>query len=180
LARARSEWPTSGAMRALFLTLLLGSLCSCLQIGTRQGADGGTSGNAASGNGTGGAGVTASGTHCGVDPSSGIALCLGISSCPNVRVDPDQFPDCGYRISGSVIDLECLCGDSLCPMGSAASCLDAKALLSEQSAQGVCAGVAEGNCQIVKQTSTSTSSSCDKECRAQCSGVPGCVTLCGC
>ncbi len=70
------------------------------------------------------------------NPSSGIALCLGISSCPTVRVDPDQFPDCGYRIAGGSIDLECLCGDSLCPMGSAASCLDAKALLSEESRAG--------------------------------------------
>jgi hypothetical protein len=169
-------------MRGLFLTVLLASLCSCLQIGAPQGSDGGSSGTAAGAGaaGSGGASATASGTNCGVDPSSGIALCLGISSCPTVRVDPDQFPDCGYRIAGSVIDLECLCGDSLCPMGSAASCLDAKALLSEQSAQGVCAGIADGNCQVVKQTSTSASSSCDKDCRAQCSGVPGCITLCGC
>ena len=169
-------------MRALFLTVLLGSLCSCLQIGTPQGAAGGASGTTAA-SGVGGATAgPASGVNCGVDPSSGISLCLGISSCPTVQVDPDQFPDCGYRISGSIIDLECLCGDSLCPMGSAASCLDAKALLSEQSAQGVCAGVADGNCQVVKQTATSSSSSssCDKNCRAECSGEPGCITLCGC
>ncbi|MEO6602172.1 MAG: hypothetical protein ABIQ16_19985 [Polyangiaceae bacterium] len=167
-------------MRGVLPTLLLGSLCSCLQIGTPHGADGGTSGSAAGANGTGGASATASGTHCGVDPSSGISLCLGISSCPGVLVDPNQFPECGYRISGSVIDLECLCGESLCPMGSAASCLDAKALLREQSAQGVCAGVADGNCQVVKQTATSEASTCDKDCRAQCSGAPGCITLCGC
>ncbi|MES1174676.1 MAG: hypothetical protein ABUL62_10115 [Myxococcales bacterium] len=167
-------------MRGFFLTVLLASLCSCLQIGTPQGADGGNSGTAAGASGSGGASATASGTNCGVDPSSGIALCLGISSCPTVRVDPDQFPDCGYRISGSVIDLECLCGDSLCPMGSAASCLDAKGLLSDQSAHGVCSGIADGKCQVVKQTSTNVGSSCDKDCRAQCSGVPGCVTLCGC
>jgi len=167
-------------MRDLFVTLLLASLCSCLQIGTPQGADGGASGSTQGASAAGATSVTASGTNCGVDPSSGIGLCLGISSCPSVRVDPDQFPDCGYRISGSTIDLECLCGDSLCPMGSAASCLDAKALLSEQSAQGVCAGVADGNCQVVKQTSSSSSSTCDKDCRAQCSGVPGCITLCGC
>jgi hypothetical protein len=164
-------------MRALFLTLLLGCLgSSCLQVGSPQGSD--AAGNA----GTSGTGATApaSGTNCGVDPSSGISLCLGISSCPSVRVDPDQFPDCGYRISGSTIDLECLCGDALCPMGSAASCLDAKALLREQSAQGVCAGVADGRCQVVKQTGTNSGSSCDKDCRSQCSGVPGCITLCGC
>ena len=170
-------------MRGLFLTLLLGSVCSCLQIGTPQGADGGASSTATTGIG-GATAAAASGTNCGLDPSSGISLCLGISSCPTVQVDPDQFPDCGYRISGSIIDLECLCGDSLCPMGAAASCLDAKALLSDQSAQGICAEVADGKCQVVKQTATSTSSNtsanCDKDCRAECSGEPGCITLCGC
>ncbi|HYQ05177.1 MAG TPA: hypothetical protein VER96_41155 [Polyangiaceae bacterium] len=166
------RWPCS--------IVLLMSLSSCLQIG--KGSDSGSAGDGASagasGNSSGGASAT--GTNCGVDPSSGVALCLGISSCPSVRVDPEQFPDCGYRIAGRAIDLECLCGDSLCPMGSAASCLDAKALLSEQSAQAVCAGVAEGRCQVVQHSSHSSSSSCDKDCRAQCSGVPGCVTLCGC
>lgn len=166
-------------MRVLFLSWLLASLCSCLQIGTQQAA-GGATGSPTGASGSGGGSATASGTNCGVDPTSGIALCLGISSCPSVRVDPDQFPDCGYRISGSVIDLECLCGDSLCPMGSAASCLDAKALLGEQSAQEVCAGIADGKCQVVKQTSSNSGSTCDKDCRAQCSGVPGCITLCGC
>jgi len=168
-------------MRGVISIVLMVSLSACLQVGKASdsdpSADAGRTG--ASGAGSSG-GAAATGTNCGVDPSSGIALCLGISSCPSVRVDPDQFPDCGYRIAGSSIDLECLCGDSLCPMGSAASCLDAKALLSEQSAQGVCAGVADGRCQRVKQTSNTSSSSCNKECRAQCSGVPGCLTLCGC
>jgi hypothetical protein len=101
-----------------------------------------------------------------------------------VVVDPDQLPDCGYRISGSAIDLECLCGDSLCPVGSAASCGDAKALLAEQSAQSVCAGIAEGRCSVVRQSAgkagSNTSSSCDKNCRAECSGNPDCIALCGC
>lgn len=161
--------------------LLVGTLAACLQIGTGQDTDTTDSGSSGSANAGAAGSVRASGINCGVDPSSGISLCLGISSCPSVRVDSDRFPDCGYRISGSAIDLECLCGDSLCPMGSAASCLDAKALLSEQSALGVCAGVAEGRCEVVQQGSTSnTGSTCDKDCRAQCSGVPGCVQLCGC
>ncbi len=168
-------------MRWLIVVLVLGSLSGCLQLGKAldsddAGASAGTSGTG----GDGSAGGTATGTNCGVDPSSGISLCLGISACPTVRVDPDQFPDCGYRISGSIIDLECLCGDALCPMGSAASCLDAKALLADQSAQGVCAAVADGKCTTVKQTSVSSSSMCDKDCRAECSGDPNCITLCGC
>ncbi len=167
-------------MRALLAFSILVSVSSCLQFGKQSGdsssADAGNAGTSSAG--AGGAALT--GTNCGVDPSSGVALCLGISSCPNARVDPDQFPDCGYRVAGSKIDLECLCGDSLCPMGKAASCRDAQALLSEQSAQAVCAGLAEGLCQVVQQAPRGGSSSCDKECRAQCSGVPGCVTLCGC
>jgi hypothetical protein len=166
-------------MRGFISWLLLGSLSACVQLGQPQDSDAGTTGGAAGSVGA-SAGATASGTNCGLDPSSGISLCLGISSCPTVHVDPDQFPECGYRISGSTIDLECLCGDSPCPMGAAASCLDAKALLSEQSAQGVCAGIAEGRCQVVKNTSTNSAATCDKECRSQCSGVPGCVQLCGC
>jgi hypothetical protein len=160
--------------------LLGGSLSACAQLGLPQ--DSGAAG--AVGSGTAGAGSSAEvivrGTNCGLDPGSGVSLCLGISSCPTVRVDPDQFPDCGYRIAGSTIDLECLCGDSLCPMGTAASCLDAKSLLSEQSAQGVCAAIADGRCQVVQHTSIHSNSTCDPECRAQCSGVPGCITLCGC
>ncbi|MEP7050808.1 MAG: hypothetical protein ABJB12_10660 [Pseudomonadota bacterium] len=164
-------------MRWLIGVLVFGCLPACLQLGKALDSDGGASG--AGGGGGEGAHAT-TGTNCGVDPNSGIALCLGISSCPAVRVDPDQFPDCGFRISGATIDLECLCGDALCPMGSAASCLDAKGLLADQSAQGVCAAVADGRCTIVKQTSVSSSSMCDKNCRAECGGDPNCVTLCGC
>jgi len=168
-------------MRSVIAIVLSTSLWSCLQVGSPH--DSATA-EAAGAVGVAGAGssggASATGTHCGVDPSSGVALCLGISSCPNQRVDPDQFPDCGYRIAGRSIDLECLCGDSLCPMGKAASCLDAQALLSEQSAQAVCAGIAEGRCRVVTRTSNTASSTCDKNCRAECSGVPGCITLCGC
>ena len=113
-------------MRAVLSILVLVSLSSCLQIGKQS--DSGSSADAGSASAAGASssgGASATGTNCGVDPSSGVTLCLGISSCPSVRVDPDQFPDCGYRILGNRIDLECLCGDSLCPMGSAASCLDA-------------------------------------------------------
>ena len=167
-------------MRWLICVLSFGSVAACVQVGMPSDSDPSAANAGAAGASGASALAAATGTNCGLDPSSGITLCLGISSCPSVHVDPDQFPDCGYRISGSTIDLECLCGDALCPMGAAASCLDAKALLSEQSAQGVCAGVAEGRCEVVKQTSNSSSSTCDKECRAQCSGVPGCVQLCGC
>jgi hypothetical protein len=149
-----------------------------MQLGLPQ--DSGAAGGGSDAAGTGGAGgAPARGTNCGVDPSSGVSLCLGISSCPALRVDSDQFPDCGFRILGSAIDLECLCGDSLCPMGASANCLEAKSLLSEQSAQGICATIADGRCRVVQTTSLPTSS-CDPACRAQCSGIPDCLTWCGC
>jgi hypothetical protein len=166
--------------------VIIGLLCSaCLQLGLPgDSGTGSASGGAAGSSSADGGVMPVSGTNCGVDPSSGISLCLGISACPTVLVDPDQFPGCGYRIAGSSIDLECLCNDSLCPMGSAASCADAKALLADQSAQGVCAGIAEGRCSVVSQSAATanpnTSSSCDKNCRAECSGDPGCISLCGC
>ena len=173
-------------MRAVISVVLLTALSSCLQVGGPSGPSDSSANESADAAGAGVAGAgssgaaAATGTNCGVDPNSGIALCLGISSCPSVRVDPDQFPDCGYRIAGRRIDLECLCGDSLCPMGNAASCVEAQALLSEQSAQAVCAGLAEGLCHVVSQTPNTSRSTCDKDCRTQCSGVPGCITLCGC
>ncbi|HEY1536384.1 MAG TPA: hypothetical protein VGF76_20330 [Polyangiaceae bacterium] len=164
-----------------FCLLLLGSLPACLELGKvlDSSSDSGTSGSAGTAADS-DAAAPATGTNCGVDPSSGISLCLGISSCPGVLVDPDQYPGCGYRISGDIIDLECLCDDSLCPMGSAASCLDAKALLMDQSALGVCAGVADGRCTAVKETPVVSSSTCDKDCRSECGGDPNCITLCGC
>lgn len=168
--------------RWLVCVLALGSLSACLQLG--QTLDSGAGSASAGSAGTtpdSDASAPATGTGCGVDPSSGVSLCLGISSCPGVVVDPDLYPGCGYRISGTTIDLECLCDDSLCPMGSAASCLDAKALLADQSALAVCVGIADGLCTTVKQTSSSSmTSTCDKDCRSECGGDPNCITLCGC
>ena len=168
-------------MRWLICVLVFGSLPACLQLGKALDSDSGTA-DAGTAGASGAGGGAASGVNCGVDPSTGVSLCLGISTCPTVLVDSDQFPGCGYRIAGSTIDLECLCGDSLCPMGSAASCLDAKALLADQSAQGICAEIADGSCtELTSTTPVSTSTTtCDKECRSECGGDPNCITFCGC
>lgn len=169
-------------MRPLFFAGLIVAVSACLQVGTPGDSGGGSASAGAAGSAAAGSsGVAAAGLQCGTDAASGISLCLGITSCPGVTVDSDQFPSCGYKINGSAIDLECLCGDSLCPMGLAASCADAKMLLGDQSALGVCAKVADGKCQVVKQTATgNTSGSCDKDCQSQCAGEPGCLSFCGC
>lgn len=170
-------------MRSRICVFVLASVASsfagCVQLGTPSNSDSEPSGGGASANAGKAGAPSVSGVQCGLDPSFGVSLCLGISSCPSVRVDPDQLPDCGFRIAGATIDLQCLCGDSLCPVGLAATCSDARALLVEQSAQGVCAGVAEGRCRTL-QARPNTMSTCDTECRTQCSGVPGCLSLCGC
>ena len=180
-----AEYPDT--MQRLIGLLALVSLPACLQIGMPgdSSSGGSASGGSSSAGAAGNAGTApVTGVNCGVDPSSGITLCLGISSCPTVSVDPDQMPGCGYRISGTLIDLECLCNDSLCPVGAAATCADAKSLIVDQTSQGVCAGIADGRCSTVSQVaaapSTDTSSSCNTDCRDNCAGDPGCITLCGC
>ncbi len=173
-------------MRWLLAALVILPVSACLKIGMPQDDD------ASSSSATGTAGTTSTdagvttgtGVNCGTDPASGITLCLGLSACPGVVVDSDQMPGCGYRVNGNVIDLECLCDDSLCPVGSAASCADAKALLQDQTSQGVCVGISEGRCTTVSQAvtnaGTNTASSCDKDCRANCVNDPACIQFCGC
>ena len=168
-----------GAVTRRLLALFLLSLSSCLQLEPADdtaatAATAGTSGTTSSP-------TTATGVNCGSDPSSGVTLCLGISTCPGVSVDPDQLSGCGFRVSGSTLDLECVCGDYLCPVGPPASCSDAKSLLADETTQGACTAVSDGRCTaLTTNASTGTSSSCDTSCRSDCDGEPACITACGC
>lgn len=139
---------------------------------SRGGASGGTSGDA---------GVQ--GVDCITEPQTGATLCTGISSCPGVAVDHDLYPHCGFRPGGAVLDLECACQTSLCPVGVAKTCDDAKKLLGNQSETTVCAQVAEDRCTgggVPATSGTSTPSTCDKQCASECGGAPGCIHMCGC
>lgn len=89
---------------------------------------------------------TAKGIDCGQDPYTGVVLCSGISTCPNVYVDYDVFPECGFRVHGGVLDLECACYGMLCPIGVTTSCTEAANLLQSQSQYTVCAQINEGRC----------------------------------
>ncbi|HEY2404975.1 MAG TPA: hypothetical protein VGI10_03185 [Polyangiaceae bacterium] len=154
------------------------SLASCLQLGNgSQASGGGNTGGAADSSPD--ASTSATGVNCGTDPSSGVTLCEGISSCPDEPIDQGQYPGCGYRIRGNTLDLECLCGDSLCPIGVALNCDQARSLLADQSALAVCAGVSEDRCTALAVVPTN-SSNCDTACRDECAGDPGCAVLCGC
>ena len=92
------------------------------------------------------AGVT--GIDCGPDPDTGVVLCLGISACPNLLVDSDLYPGCGFRIHDGtgVLDLECACYGLICPIGIASTCDQATALMQDQSQYPVCMQVDENRC----------------------------------
>jgi len=92
--------------------------------------------------------TTVTGVDCGPDPDTGVVLCLGISSCPDVSVDPDLYPGCGFRVhdGSDVLDLECACYGQICPIGIASTCDQATALMQDQSQYTVCMQVDEGRC----------------------------------
>jgi hypothetical protein len=90
-------------------------------------------------------GVKVTGAGCG-EVLPGVTLCRAVRSCPTLVVDSDQFPNCGFRIRGSALDLECACDRSLCPMGVPVTCADAERLLSSQHETMVCLQLDEGRC----------------------------------
>lgn len=166
---------TGRALAPLLAWLL--PLGACLKVPAPEASDAGVAGAAGAASDSGAA--TVEGTDCGQDPYTGTVLCLGVTACPDLVVDQSAFPGCGFRpTGGSVFDLECACWGSLCPIGVAGSCAQARALLVQQTQSLVCAQVSEGRC--VEPTTTTPPSTCDQNCRAGCTGDPSCVTFCGC
>jgi hypothetical protein len=140
-------------------------------------------------------GGLASGTGCGEDPTTGITLCSGISECSSITVDPSALAGCGFRIhSGSgLIDLECLCGTSLCPIGVPDTCAEASSLLGGLTSLVVCEQASEGKCVQEEAAeagtggtgstgtgTTGTTSTCNNQCLVSCGAEPDCQQLCGC
>jgi hypothetical protein len=158
------------------LLMFAAMACDFLKLGSST--DSGSGGGATEGDGG-----TVTGSNCGTDTTTGVTLCLGISLCPDVTVDSAVFPACGFRVSGSAIDVECVCGSWLCPLGATASCDEAAQLLSDQNEGMVCAGTSAGQCTQLSVTTTSSSggsSTCDTACRDECAGAPTCIVACGC
>ncbi len=171
-----------------FLVLALAG-AACLDISQNQAGGGG------GGAGDGGAADAAvAGQGCGAEKGTGLTLCRATAQCPDVVVDSEAFPDCGFRIRGSAVDLVCACGQSLCPMGAYVTCDQAAKLLVGQTETAICAQVADGRCSEITSSSTSSSSSstsssssssssgstCDKQCLAECGGGAACASVCGC
>ncbi|HEY1959817.1 MAG TPA: hypothetical protein VGH28_29610 [Polyangiaceae bacterium] len=128
--------------------------CSCMGFNIIPTTDdssstGGTDASTQSSSEAGDATTTAvTGVNCGADPDTGAVLCLGISSCPDVVVDSDLYPGCGFRVHDGtgVLDLECACYGQICPIGVASTCDQATALMQDQSQYTVCMQVDEGRC----------------------------------
>lgn len=130
---------------------------------------------------------TVVGGGCGVDRTSGAELCAATSRCPDVVVDVDAMPGCGFRIRGSVVDLVCACGTAICPVGLFGTCAEAKELLTNQTQQGVCVQLTEGRCLDPSSTTGSSSSggggenpACDQQCVKDCGGGAACASVCNC
>jgi hypothetical protein len=168
-------------MRTILRLFVFWPLLACapnVGAGADAGAEAGTSVSSA--------GAQPEGAGCGAESTTGATLCTAISLCPTLAVDHDVYPNCGFRIRGQAIDLECACSGALCPIGAPATCEQAARLLSGQTELQVCSQVNEGRCTTPTPQSTSSSASssgsstCDRTCAGECGGDPGCVKLCGC
>ena len=170
--------------RLLFAPLALVSTITasgCFQLSTSTHDDAGT----APGTSTtvDGAAPAAVGAGCVTTAQAGITLCSAISICPSLVVDQDVFPDCGFRIQGQTLDLECDCSGAVCPIGVPVTCTQAAQLLQQQqSATNVCTQVSEGRCTqgAAPAPSGTGTSTCDTACRDGCGGDPSCWKACGC
>ena len=121
------------------------------------------------------------GAGCTGDLGGGLKLCTYVSLCPTLGVDHDVYPNCGFRLHGDLIDLECVCQGVLCPIGVPTTCAQAKELLSSQTEYAVCAQVNEGRCTALGTAGgTTPPASCDRNCAAQCHGDTSCMKSCGC
>lgn len=167
------------------------SACGIEQLtnGTGSGTGGADAGSGEAGDG----GPSISGAGCGTERQTGIALCAATSMCPELVVDTQAFPSCGFRIRGTAVDLVCGCGEYVCPMGVFATCTQAAELLVSQTEQTVCAQIGEGRCTTVAPAGSSTSSGsggasssssggtgCNMQCYDACGGGDNCAMLCNC
>lgn len=179
----------SGAAAAVSVVVsLLATAVSglgCLDITQSTSSD--DAGAAATDGGAAGeAGIVGGG--CGIEQGSGIELCVATSMCPDVMVDTQAMPSCGFRVRGSAVDLVCACGTAICPVGVFSTCAQAAQLLANQTEQGVCVQLAEGRCLESTPSSSSSSSSgasggnpaCDQQCMKDCGGGAGCASVCNC
>ncbi len=135
--------------------------------------------------GAGGGSGASQGVDCGTDPNTSAILCLQNTLCAGITVDSSAYPGCGFRVNGTVVDIECSCSGYLCPLG-ATTCAEATTMLAASNYSQVCAPAATGNCAqgtpVASSGATTTSGggSCDAQCRADCGADLNCIQGCGC
>lgn len=178
--------PFSMFARATFAATVLAIACGCGSFPLLGGAggdkDAGAGGGASSSSTAAAAGgdAGAKGIDCITEAQTGATLCTGISSCPGLAVDHDVYPTCGFRPGGNVLDLECACQTSLCPVGVAKTCAEAAKLLAGQNESTVCLQIDEGRCTGGGPPTKTPNPTCDRQCASECGGAAGCIHLCGC
>jgi hypothetical protein len=175
---------TSTSMRHwMWSSLVALSTLGCLQqVTTGPGSDP-TAAGASDGGPSGSGGPMPMGTGCSTDPQTGVTLCSGVDTCPTVAVDPSAWPGCGFRVAGgTALDLECLCANSICPIGVATTCSQASQLLSAQNELSVCQQVSESRCTSVPTApeAGTVPPGCDRNCQIGCGTAPDCLQVCGC
>jgi hypothetical protein len=173
----------------LLCSFLVALVVACQPLDQKTGSSSGGDGGTPEAGATPADAGKITGAGCGTEQKAGIELCIATSKCPNIVVDTQAMPSCGFRIHGSAVDLVCACGTAVCPMGVFATCAEAAQLLENQTESSVCVQVSEGRCTDASSTSSSSSSSssgnpsntiCDKDCMKQCGGGAGCASVCNC
>lgn len=181
----RSSFAVTGGAAAFLAVVAFAPACGLEQLAS-GGAKGADAGAPADG-GDAGDGAVWTGQGCGVESQSGLTLCAATSMCPQVVVDTQAFPHCGFRIRGASVDLVCGCSGYVCPMGVFTSCAQATDLLTSQTEGAVCTQINEGRCAAAAPSSGSSGSSsssggagCDRQCLAECGGGAACASVCNC
>lgn len=159
------------------------ALVACVDLTAGQGG-GGPSASEPDADGGLESGVALQGAGCGADAITGVTLCLAVSICPNDIIDSELWPGCGFRMTPSGFDLQCVCDNQVCPIGTPLTCEQIAPLLAAQTQLGVCASASEGRC-VTPAASGGTPgavspSGCNKACAQQCYGENGCLEQCGC
>ncbi len=124
-------------------------------------------------------------SQCTTDPTTGGTTCLASLLCPSVTIDAVAYAGCGY-LPGATLDVECVCGNFLCPITVGTSCTQlTEALTNNVSSQDFCdqaAQVSGSACRTAVATGAGGggSTTCDQTCLAACGTGPNCDNLCGC
>lgn len=180
LVRGTLLLPRLASSVAIISSLAMASLPACLQFGQDVSSDAGAVGANVAGGDAARETAALTGDKCAIDSISGVTLCTKISLCPGLLVDHDLYPDCGFRLPGASIDLVCVCGEVICPVGVALDCAQAKELLDTQSESAVCVQQAEGRCAPRSPAKPGRAPSCDANCAAECGADVSCRKICGC